>query len=111
MVHFLFLAVILWLGVLSPGQDLKDGEVLVRMETPLGTIDVAIDAKHAPITAANFLKYVDGGFYNGGRFHRTTRSETYHPVLPNRPEYRAGNLPRCYPRWRWTLWDSVLASR
>jgi peptidyl-prolyl cis-trans isomerase A (cyclophilin A) len=25
----------------------------------------------APVNAANFLKYVDGGFYNGGVFHRT----------------------------------------
>ena len=25
----------------------------------------------APKTTANFLRYVDGGFYDGGRFHRT----------------------------------------
>jgi peptidyl-prolyl cis-trans isomerase A (cyclophilin A) len=43
------------------------GEVLVRLETPFGTIDLAIDEKRAPVTAANFLKYVDGGFYDGGR--------------------------------------------
>jgi peptidyl-prolyl cis-trans isomerase A (cyclophilin A) len=32
-----------------------------------------VDAARAPITAANFLRYVDAGFYNGGRFHRTVR--------------------------------------
>lgn len=66
-------------------QDLKEGEVLVRVETALGTIDIAVDAKHAPITAQNFLKYVDGKFYDGGRFHRATRPDNYTPVLPNRP--------------------------
>jgi peptidyl-prolyl cis-trans isomerase A (cyclophilin A) len=34
-----------------------------------------VDAKRAPITAANFLKYVDGKFYDGGRFHRATRPD------------------------------------
>jgi peptidyl-prolyl cis-trans isomerase A (cyclophilin A) len=43
----------------------------VAIQTQLGTIEVEIDAKHAPDTAANFLKYVDEGRYNGGRFHRT----------------------------------------
>jgi peptidyl-prolyl cis-trans isomerase A (cyclophilin A) len=65
--------------------DLQPGEVLVRLETPLGTIDLAIDAKRAPVTSANFLKYVDGGFYDGGRFHRATRADNYTPVPPNRP--------------------------
>ena len=65
--------------------DLQPGDVVVRLETPLGTIDLAIDTNRAPITAANFLKYVDGGFYDGGRFHRVTRADNYTPVLPNRP--------------------------
>lgn len=43
----------------------------VLIETELGNIEVAVDHDHAPITAANFLRYVDGGFYDGGRFHRT----------------------------------------
>jgi peptidyl-prolyl cis-trans isomerase A (cyclophilin A) len=57
----------------------------VRLETSLGNIDIAVDGEHAPITAANFLKYVDGGFYNGGRFHRATRPDNYVPQLPDRP--------------------------
>jgi peptidyl-prolyl cis-trans isomerase A (cyclophilin A) len=65
--------------------ELQPGEVLVRLETPLGAIDLAIDTKRAPITAANFLKYVDGGFYDGGRFHRATRPDNYTPAPPNRP--------------------------
>ncbi len=59
--------------------------VLVRVETTLGNIDIAVDTVHAPITSANFLRYVDGGFYDGGEFYRAARPDTYHPVLPNRP--------------------------
>jgi len=66
-------------------QDAKDGEVLVRMETAHGSIDIAVDVKRAPITAANFLKYVDGKFYDGGRFHRATRPDNYTPAPPDKP--------------------------
>ena len=44
---------------------------VVRIETKLGSITVEIDQKHAPITARNFLRYVDAGRYSGGHFHRT----------------------------------------
>ena len=83
------LAVLLALLVVATSgaqqPDLRPGEVLVRLETPLGAIDLAIDTKRAPITAANFLKYVDGGFYEGGRFHRATRADNYTPAPPDRP--------------------------
>lgn len=64
---------------------LGPGEVLVRLETPYGTIDLAIDTLRAPVTASNFLKYVDAGLYDGGRFHRATRPDNYTPAPPNRP--------------------------
>jgi peptidyl-prolyl cis-trans isomerase A (cyclophilin A) len=44
---------------------------LVRLDTELGAIDLEIDLTHAPISAANFLRYVDAGRYDGARFHRT----------------------------------------
>jgi peptidyl-prolyl cis-trans isomerase A (cyclophilin A) len=66
-------------------EGARPGEVLVRLETPFGPIDVAIDEKRAPVTAATFLKHVDGGFYDGGRFHRATRLDNYTPAPPNRP--------------------------
>lgn len=66
-------------------QAVGDDEVLVRIETGLGSIDIAVDTKHAPITAANFLKYVDGKLYDGGRFHRATRTDNYTPAPPDRP--------------------------
>src|SRR3954471_2989375 len=66
-------------------QAPKAGEVLVRIETPLGSIDVAVDTTHAPITAANFLKYVDAKLYDSGRFHRVTRADNYTPAPPDKP--------------------------
>ena len=45
------------------------------IQTDLGNIEVEIDTVHAPLTAANFLRYVDLGFYRFGRFHRTVRAD------------------------------------
>lgn len=45
----------------------------ILLETAFGTITVRLDIAHAPVTAENFLYYVDGGFYDDGRFHRTVR--------------------------------------
>ena len=77
-------AVLLAITSAAQGPDLRPGEVLVRLETPFGAIDLAVDTKRAPVTAENFLKYVDGGFYDGGRFHRATRPDNYTPA-PDRP--------------------------
>lgn len=42
----------------------------VVMETSLGNMTIELDAEKAPITVANFLSYVDEGFYNNTIFHR-----------------------------------------
>lgn len=47
------------------------GTVAVRIETSLGTILAEIDSAHAPVSARNFLRYVDSSAYVDGRFHRT----------------------------------------
>jgi peptidyl-prolyl cis-trans isomerase A (cyclophilin A) len=47
----------------------------IVLETALGSIRIALDAGRAPITVQNFLGYVDEGFYDGGRFHRTVTAE------------------------------------
>jgi peptidyl-prolyl cis-trans isomerase A (cyclophilin A) len=46
-------------------------ETKVRIATALGDVVVVVDSVHAPNTAANFLRYVDQKFYDGGAFHRT----------------------------------------
>jgi peptidyl-prolyl cis-trans isomerase A (cyclophilin A) len=45
--------------------------VRVVLETALGAIVFEVDVDRAPGTAANFLRYVEESFYDGGRFHRT----------------------------------------
>jgi len=72
-------------AVAEDAGQVRSGEVLVRLETPHGNIVIAVDTRSAPVTAANFLKHVDGGFYDGGRFHRATREDNYTPNPPNRP--------------------------
>jgi peptidyl-prolyl cis-trans isomerase A (cyclophilin A) len=41
--------------------------VVVVFETTRGAFTVEVDVARAPVTAANFLKYVDDKFYNDGR--------------------------------------------
>jgi peptidyl-prolyl cis-trans isomerase A (cyclophilin A) len=45
--------------------------VRVVVQTELGDIVLEIDAARAPVTAANFLRYLDAHHYDGGTFHRT----------------------------------------
>ena len=49
--------------------------VIVVFETAKGNIEIDVDAAHAPLSAANFLKYVDGGFYDGGAVNRAVRPD------------------------------------
>ncbi len=53
----------------------KPSGVLVVLETALGEIEMLVDVGHAPVTARNFLRYVEDGRYDGGRFHRTVTPE------------------------------------
>ena len=43
---------------------------MVRFETSLGDFTVEVDEASAPISAKNFLRYVDEGFFDGTIFHR-----------------------------------------
>src|SRR5207248_4382080 len=49
--------------------------VRVLIQTEKGDIEVELDGRKAPATVANFLRYVDGHFYDGGRFHRTVKPD------------------------------------
>lgn len=54
---------------------MESSSVKIVLETTLGPITVDLDTANAPGTTANFLFYVDGGFYDGGRFHRTVTAD------------------------------------
>jgi len=43
---------------------------MVILETNMGEIHITIDAEKAPITAKNFIDYVEDGFFEGTIFHR-----------------------------------------
>jgi peptidyl-prolyl cis-trans isomerase A (cyclophilin A) len=47
--------------------------VRVALVTTLGTIVVDLDGRHAPITAANFLHYVDTRRFDGTTFYRAMK--------------------------------------
>jgi peptidyl-prolyl cis-trans isomerase A (cyclophilin A) len=51
------------------------GEVRVILMTELGAIEVCVDPVRAPISAADFLKYVNLGLLDGGAFYRTVRPD------------------------------------
>ena len=43
---------------------------IVKIETNKGTITLELDAEKAPNSSANFVSYVESGFYDGLIFHR-----------------------------------------
>lgn len=53
----------------APSIPLAD-TVRVVLTTELGPIEVELDGKHAPVTSANFLRYVDTRRYDGITFYR-----------------------------------------
>jgi len=55
--------------------DEKPAPVRVLIQTEKGDIAVELNAAQAPITVDNFLRYVDGKYYDGGRFHRTVKPD------------------------------------
>ena len=42
----------------------------VKLSTSMGPIVIELDQAKAPVSAENFLKYVDAGHYDGTIFHR-----------------------------------------
>jgi peptidyl-prolyl cis-trans isomerase A (cyclophilin A) len=50
-----------------------DKNPLVLIKTELGNIEVEIFQSKAPVSAGNFLKYVDSGVYKNSYFYRTVK--------------------------------------
>jgi peptidyl-prolyl cis-trans isomerase B (cyclophilin B) len=65
--------VIAWLA-LGFASTLLAANPVVSMETSMGTIEIELNEEKAPATVANFLQYVDAGFYDGTVFHRVIRT-------------------------------------
>lgn len=62
-------------AAVPPAPPPGPGGAYVLLQTSLGEIELFVDVAHAPVTARNFLRYVEDGRYDGGRFHRTVTPE------------------------------------
>ena len=54
----------------TPSGAPLPADVYVAIVTDRGTITVDLDRAHAPLTVANFLRYVDGKRFDGTTFYR-----------------------------------------
>ena len=61
------------LALMSSHLSAKQSSIYIKITTDLGIVKMALYAEKAPITVANFLKYVDAELYTGGEFVRTVR--------------------------------------
>ncbi len=64
------LIILMTLGV-APASRAEDPTTVVSVETPLGTFEIELFPDSAPITVANFLRYVDDGDFEDSFFHRS----------------------------------------
>jgi peptidyl-prolyl cis-trans isomerase B (cyclophilin B) len=49
-------------------------DTMIIFETNMGNIHINVDADKAPISAQNFIDYVNDGFYDGTIFHRVIKN-------------------------------------
>jgi cyclophilin family peptidyl-prolyl cis-trans isomerase len=63
---------LLTLGSIAHAEDKKNmsANQQVKLETSLGDIIIEVDAEKAPVSAKNFLDYVNSSHFNGTIFHR-----------------------------------------
>ncbi|WP_262965803.1 peptidylprolyl isomerase [Methylobacter psychrophilus] len=54
----------------SKENNMSDTQTKVKLTTTLGEIIIQLNTEKAPVSSANFLTYVNEGFYNGTIFHR-----------------------------------------
>jgi cyclophilin family peptidyl-prolyl cis-trans isomerase len=79
----------------------------VLIQTELGDIEVRLNAKAAPKTVANFLRYVHEGFYSDGVFFRTVRSDNQ----PDNPIKISVLQARANPKKEAELFPSIPLER
>ncbi len=51
----------------------EDQTVRIVLETRMGDVEIALYPERAPISAANFLRYIDAGHYNGSAIYRVAK--------------------------------------
>ncbi len=68
------------LSLVSAAPPPEPATIRVKLVTSAGSITLALDARRAPKTVANFMLYVDDGRLEGTEFYRTAR-RTSNPKL------------------------------
>jgi peptidyl-prolyl cis-trans isomerase B (cyclophilin B) len=69
--YLLFLTLLLTTTLsFSTEKTMSDTQTKVKLTTNLGEIIIQLNTEKAPLSSANFLRYVNEGFYNGTIFHR-----------------------------------------
>ncbi len=71
-----FIAILAMVVTISGCEEEKAAPEMkrVKLVTSLGDIVIELDQEKAPVTVANFLRYVEEGFYDGTVFHRVIPS-------------------------------------
>ena len=60
---------------MAAGCSNSDISPIVVFETTAGAMEITVYPEKAPISAAEFLRYVDGGHYDGEGFYRVVRPD------------------------------------
>jgi len=76
MIHKVWMSIIGLFMVLSLSACGGEKTTHVTLQTDLGDIEIKIYNARAPLTAENFLYYVDNDLYDGEGFYRAVRPET-----------------------------------
>lgn len=79
---------VLTLLISASGQPVKKNETVV-VRTELGEIYVQLNLRKAPVTCANFLRYVDEGLFDSTCFYRVVRDDNQ-PANPVKIEVIQG---------------------
>ena len=87
----LFLVAILSLCMLSSSAKKKEKRHIVRIETSVGNIRVAL-SDDTPLHRDNFLKLAREGFYNGTLFHRCIKNFMIQGGDPDSKNAQPGQL-------------------
>ena len=83
----LFLCLVLLVALSCGAAAEEDARRLVVLDTTFGEIVMELFPEDAPITVANFLEYIDAGFYDGLIFHRVAANPAVVQGGRNDPDF------------------------
>ena len=70
LIRNLALVAVVQFALVATGHSQTQENPMLKMTTNYGAIEIELFTNEAPISTANFLDYVDSGFFDGLIFHR-----------------------------------------